>query len=144
MRLCSRRVSGVGKVRVAAFTILATVILLGPTYGHFFAKGRLEHLGWRMYRVRALDFCAVDYRRHLADGSEEPIDRLAVLGYTDPDAVPYEVWHVGSPESAREQGRQLCGRIGAGADVRVVLRCATVDGWRTDDDGTHDLCGGAP
>jgi len=135
-------------MRVVAFSVLAAVMLFGPTYGHFFATGRLEHLGWRMYRVRALGFCAVDYRQRLADGREEPIDRLEVLGYgadaeTEP---PFEVWRVGSPESAREQGRQLCARLGPSADVRARVRCATVDGWHVEDDGTHDVCegGGAP
>jgi len=133
-------VTRIGKARVATFAVLGAVMCLGPVYGHFFAKGRLEHLGWRMYRVRALDFYAVDYRRHHPDGHEEPLDRYEVLGFGDGSDAPFDLWRIGSRDSAYAYGRAMCERLGPGADVRVRLRRATVDGWADEDDGGHDLC----
>jgi hypothetical protein len=131
------------RVRVAIFSALTAVILVGPAYGHFFAEGKLEHLGWKMYRVRALGFCAVDYRRRMPDGSDERIDRFALLGFGrfgGDNPPPFELWRIASPESAHEWAAQMCARLGPGADLRTHIRCATVDGWRDEEGGGRNWC----
>lgn len=116
------------RARIIAFTILAAIIVVGPAYGHFFAEGDLRHLGWRMFRVTATRFCAVEYRDGPGEGAR-PIDRFAALvprGRTPPTRL----WRITDEKEARRIAADLCRALGRDADVRMTLQCASEDGWR--------------
>jgi len=80
------------RARALGLVVLGAIITLGPAYGHFFATGSHEYLGWKMFSRQATDFCAVAYWRPDPSG-RVPLDRFAVLGY-DPDRAPADLRRV--------------------------------------------------
>jgi hypothetical protein len=127
------------RARAVAFAVLATVILLGPVYGHFLASGSHRYLGWKMFSRKATDFCAVAYWTPTADGGRRPLDRFESLGYPR-DRAPADLWKVRDLRAAQVIGAKMCRRLGGGVDVRVDVRCATAEGWVDAAAGEATLC----
>jgi hypothetical protein len=130
--------------RFGVFIALAAVIVLGPTYGHFFARGDLKHLGWRMFYVSAVDFCAVDYYTVDEGGARlTTIDRRELLVPAGKPTPP-NLWRIANVKAAEAVGRDLCGALAARGDRRVDLRlnarCGGLEGWVVGATGDHNLC----
>lgn len=118
------------------FCVLATVILVGPVYGHFFATGSAKYLGWKMFSRKATNFCAVEYWWP-SDAGRQVIDRFAEFE-RPADRRAGHLWRIKDVDSARKIGRSLCRPLtkrarAAGSkervDVRMAVRCARPDGW---------------
>lgn len=134
--------------RVIAFCVLATIILAGPVYGHFFATGSAKYLGWKMFSRKATDYCAVDYWRPAEGGARAPIDRFDLLKQPA-DRRARHLWRIRDVNHATRVGRSLCNPLrqrlrdtGAKArpDVRVAVRCARPEGWVTMPVPDQNLC----
>lgn len=132
-------------IRFPAFLILATLILVGPAYGHFFATGSHRYLGWKMFSRKASDFCAVDYWQVAQDGTRVPLDRFEIFGHPKDDPKrkpPKHIWRVKNQSEARRFGRIMCKKLGGDVDVRVAVRCASKTLWVDVEDGSENLCTG--
>ncbi|MFM2244946.1 MAG: hypothetical protein RL071_1020 [Pseudomonadota bacterium] len=93
---------------------------------------------WVMFVGYGLDVCAVDYWARGPEGDAE-VDRFEVLDLRWVDA-PRDVKRVASPAEAARLGRRLCAKLGAGADLRMDLRCAARTGWTVEAAREEDLC----
>lgn len=125
--------------RFPLFVALAAIIVVGPTYGHFFARGDLKHLGWRMFYVSAVDFCAVRYTTVGEGGARTTIDRLQHLVPRGKPPPP-RLWRIPDVQAAEAVGRDLCRALGGAVDLRLEARCGSVDGWVVAATGDRNLC----
>ena len=125
--------------RFPVFVALAAVIVVGPVYGHFFATGSLEYVGWKMFSRKGSDFCAVDYWQPTGDGGRRALDRYALLGFTGKRPPP-GLRLIRDAAAARRVAERMCRAMGRGADVRATLRCASRAGWRPETGGDRNLC----
>ena len=122
-----------------AFIVLAALMLLGPIYGHFFATGSGQYVGWRMYSRSSVGFCTVRYYQVDARGQRTPVDRIAALGYAG-KRLPRNLWRVPNLQTARLHGRKMCRRLPGKPDLRLDARCATKQGWDQVASGGVPLC----
>ena len=78
----------------------------------------------------------------MPDGSEQDLDRFELLDFPDPRKAPSWMWRIPHIGRARAIAVQLCAELGPGADVRLVARRATKQGWKTQFDGSYEWCRG--
>lgn len=125
------------RVRAAAFVFLAAIVLAGPSHLRLLAPRAPLH-GWAMYRDLADGFIDAQFFRREPGGALAPIDPVRALPRERPGAP--------TPRRIRGRGqlltlaRALCRSLGPGADLRVIARRATPDGWVPEADGADDLC----
>lgn len=133
--------------RVVAFCVLATVILVGPVYGHFFATGSAKYLGWKMFSRKATDFCAVEYWWPSPAG-RQILDRFAELKQPAGKRSGH-LWRIRDVNHARKVGEALCAPLATRAraagsterpDVRMAVRCARPTGWEVMQIPDVNLC----
>jgi hypothetical protein len=124
------------RLRALAFWILAAWMILSPAVVQVFgARTRLVQ-PWRMFSGRGDGICSARYYRG-PDGDR--IDRYALFGHTRATAPP-AFRRITTEAQARAMGRQTCGRLGPGADVRLELRCAEKSRFHLLVDREADLC----
>jgi hypothetical protein len=132
------------RLRALAFAALAVWIALGPASRQVFGgEGKLLR-SWRMFADPGLGLLDARFSLRTAAGGERPVDRYAVLGLDLPRAAPAPVRRPRGPGEFYALVRQLCGRLGPGADLRARVRVAVRSGWRTLDLGDRSLCAPPP
>ena len=97
---------------------------------------------WIMFSGRGIRFVETRYFQKMPDGSERDLDRFELLGYPNPRKAGGGMWRIPHIGQARSIAVQLCTALGPGADVRLVARAATKQGWKTQFDGSQDWCRG--
>ena len=123
------------RVRRFAFIAVAAWMLLAPAYVQVLGGEGGSVRAWRMFHKRGKGICAAVYYDR-----GQRVDRYALFEVERAKA-PAAFRRIADERSAREMGRQLCARIGAGADVRVELRCGTKKGMKPVLDREESLCG---
>ncbi|HTE50221.1 MAG TPA: hypothetical protein VK698_05060 [Kofleriaceae bacterium] len=122
------------RVRWFVFAAAAAWMLLSPAAIQVFGVEAPMVRAWQMFHRRGVGICAARYDDH-----GRPIDRYALFGM-DRTAAPDDFRRITDERRARAMGRRICQKIGAGAEVRVELRCGERDGLRTVLDREEDLC----
>jgi hypothetical protein len=124
------------RLRTIAFWVAAAWILLSPAVIQVFgARTRLVQ-PWRMFAGRGGGICAARYFRG-AEG--ERIDRYALFGTTRATA-PDAFRRITNLQQGQAMARQICAKLGPGADVRLELRCADQRRFTTVVDREENLC----
>ena len=132
------------RLRALAFAALALWIALGPASRQVFGgEGRLLR-SWRMFYDPGLGLVDARFAVRAPDGRETPVDRYALLGLAPPRAAPGAVRRPRGRTEFEGLARQLCARLGAGADLRGRARLAAREGWRPLEDGARNLCAPRP
>lgn len=132
------------RVRAAAFFALLALVVAGPTHLRLLAP-RAPLRGWAMYRDVADGFIDARFLQRRADGELVELDPARLLPRERPGAPA--VRPIRQPAQLAAVARGLCRVLGPDADVRVVARRATADGWVPAGDADVDLCrapGAAP
>ena len=137
LRASEARLDAREKLRVFVFCVVLGALVLVPIGALFLPEGRASHVGWRMFRVTATDFCVVRYEDH---ATGETLDHLALLGHPDPNTAPANLFRVRDAESARWYGRAVCSATEGARDVRMYVRCATTDGYDVVERGEKNAC----
>ena len=123
------------RVRLIAFLLVAAWMLLSPAYVQVFGGPTGSVRSWRMFHRRGIGLCsAVYYQRG------QRIDRYALFE-TRRATAPADFRRIADQAAALAMGRRICERLGAGADVRLELRCGIKSGLRTLHDREANLCG---
>ncbi len=128
------------RARLAAFALLSTFIVFGPFYRQVLGGESPIFRRWVMYRGVGSQLVDARFYQRLPDGRELEIDRYAVLGHPDPRRAPRDLWRIQGSESAHAIARELCGRLGLDADVRVRSRLGSLERWKPGDRGDRNLC----
>jgi hypothetical protein len=122
------------RLRWFAFLGAAAWMLLSPGYVQVLGGKAPMVRTWQMFHRRGIGICSARYTDR-----GKPIDRYALFGQ-ERGAAPAEFRRIRNEREARAMGRKICGALGAGAVVRVELRCGERDGLRPVLDGEEDLC----
>lgn len=122
------------RLRWFVFLAAAAWMLLSPAYVQLLGNKAPMVRTWQMFHRRGIGICSARY-----SDRGVPIDRYALLGH-DRRKAPAEFRRIRNEREARAMGRKICGALGAGADVRVELRCGERDGLRPVLDGEENLC----
>jgi hypothetical protein len=125
--------------RAIAFVAIAVYFVAAPAARQVFGVRSHAFRTWVMFSGANLDVCEVRY--HEA-GREASIDRYEVLGHTPWYSASGNVRKIKSVDDVWRQGRQLCGRLAPGTDLRADARCATRTGWKPVMRGDVNLCAG--
>jgi hypothetical protein len=133
------------RLRGASFAALALAVALAPAANQVLGVGKgLLLRSWRMFAGPGVGFVDARFALRLPDGSEQPLDRYAVLGLEPPRSAPSGVRRPRGKDEFQALVRRLCERLGPGADLRAQARVAARYGWRTVDLGGRNLCGAPP
>lgn len=127
-------------LRGLVFAVLGAFLMGGPLLRQGLGLRNPYLPQWVMFVGYGLDVCAVRYAQRGDDGALQTLDRFALLGHPDWASAPRSVKRVSDLQGGERLGRQLCGALGAGADVRMSLRCAARTGWTTVAADETDLC----
>ena len=125
--------------RGLAFVAIAAYFALAPAARQVFGLRSHAFRTWVMFSGANLDVCEVRY--HEA-GRDAAIDRYAILGYSPWYAAGGAVRKLRSVDDVWRQGRQLCGHLAPGTDLRADARCASRSGWKSAMTSDVNLCGG--
>ena len=131
--------------RSLIFAMLFLWMAVGPFYRQVLeVHNDLTHYvrEWSMFSARGIGFVEARYFQIMPDGSEQDLDRFELLGFPDPRQAPDWLWRIPHMVRARNIAVQLCAKLGPGADVRLVARRATKQGWKTQFDGSYEWCRG--
>lgn len=104
--------------------------------------GRVENPwlpAWHMYRSFGTGLYDVRFTAVGPEGARR-IDRLALLGYSDPSAAPLRVRRIDAPAELDRQIARACASLPPGTDLRVSARVGRVRGWETVRTETASAC----
>jgi hypothetical protein len=128
--------------RAIAF-VLALVWIVGPPFYRQILHGKNKHArAWVMFSGIGIGAVDARFYAQLPDGTRRELDRFAELGSKRP--VSARKRRIRGEQATWGIARQLCRKLGDGADVRVVARRGTRDGWVVDDDGESNVCAAPP
>ncbi len=126
--------------RIGIFLLLASFIVLGPSARQLFGY-KLKYLRtWRMYQGGGLGVFVAEFRLQDSNGTQTPIDRFQVLGYSSKKQAPRSLNQIENQQQALSIARRLCLRLGQKADVRLYTRKASRRGWEWIAQGETNLC----
>ena len=122
------------RARWVVFCAAACWMLLSPAIVQVFGVKAPMVRAWQMFHRRGVGICSARY-----EDRGDAIDRFALFG-VDRSSAPDDFRRITDETKARRMGKRLCRKLGAGADVRVLLRCGERDGLRTVLDREENLC----
>lgn len=126
--------------RAVVFAAATAWMIGGPFYRQVLRGDSDVFRPWVMFSGAGLTATEVRFAEQPADGDEIPLDRYAILApERDP---PKSLTHLKDEAAVRRVGKQLCRKLGAGADVRAWLRVAKRSGWKREMTGEENLCAG--
>jgi hypothetical protein len=124
--------------RAVTFALVAGWIWFGPFYRQVLHGRSPIFRPWVMFSGAGLTATEVRYVEKRADGAEAALDRFVILA---PDGRrPRSIAYLKDADAVRRVGRQLCRKLGAGADVRATFRIAKRAGWKREMKGEENLC----
>ena len=127
--------------RLALFVAFVVHMQAGPLLGQVL-KRRPPPFGmtWTMYSERGIHNCEVQWLAATPQGLE-PIDRMAVLGVTEPWKMSSRFRIQRSARDVEAAAQALCDKL-PGTDVRARARCGIKHGleWKEVYDGQTPLC----
>ena len=132
-------------MRVVLFSIAMAYIWGGPFLRQV-VRSKNDHLPrWIMFSGTALDLLDVRYERALPDRSRQRVDHVAILGGGPPGSgkgIRSSGWRLTDRDKGRLKRitRRLCSELGGDAQLFLTTRVAERSGWRTEEDGTVDVC----
>ena len=129
--------------RTFAFALCCAWIVAGPLALQVFGAsgaGARYLRAWEMFGGRGLDVIEARFFERRSDGTLRPLDRFALLGHPDRHAAPDWLRVILGERNARNIGLRLCEALGPGADVRIVARRSTAEGWVPALEGTERIC----
>lgn len=130
-------------LKLATLVAVGAYLLGGPAWRQVASYETPLIPQWVMFTGFGLDVCTVDYRLVQPDGVATPIDRYGALGVTAWRDGPRNLWRVPDADTAQRIGQRICRAVAQPApDVRVVANCARRSGWKTELDGTINVCVG--
>ena len=124
------------RLRTIAFWGAAAWILLSPAVTQVFGVRAEGIQPWRMFHGRGGGICAARYYR---GAGGDRIDRYALFGTTRATA-PDAFRRITNVQQGQAMARQICAKLGPGADVRLELRCADQRRFTTLVDREANLC----
>lgn len=125
-----------GRLRLGLFIAIAAFIVGGPVAVQMFGVRSPLVRSWIMFSTPGLGVVDASFARLQADGSLLPLDRFAMLGATRDGKLR----RIETREELASIARRLCDVAGPAADIRIVARQATRDGWRIVEDGSASVC----
>lgn len=126
--------------RRVVFFVCAAFIVLAPGYKQFAADAPSWAVRWDMFARRGQDLYEASFETVDGSGRRVTIDRFEALGFTDPRLAPRNVRTFTQESEAWAVARSICRRLGHDAPLFMILRDATARGWKTVEDGSHDVC----
>ncbi|MGH7801725.1 MAG: hypothetical protein ACREOW_14050 [Thermodesulfobacteriota bacterium] len=126
--------------RIGIFILLGSFIVLGPSAQQLFGHKLKYFRTWRMYRGGGLGVFVAEFRLQDSNGTQTPIDRFQVLGYSSKNQAPRSLVQIENQQQALSIARRLCQRLGQKADVRLYTRKASRRGWEWIAQGETNLC----
>ena len=140
MSEATSRDPGFARLRAVTFAAIALFVAFAPAWGQVFGgRGRLLR-SWRMFADPGRGLVDARFALRLADGSDRPVDRYAVLGLDPPRTAPSAVRRPRGRDEFYALAHELCRRLGPGADLRADARVAVRAGWRPIGLGERNLC----
>jgi hypothetical protein len=136
-----RRLRG---LRVASFLAFLAFMLFGPVWTQVLGHETRLVRKWAMFHPAGIGVVDATFVRRMPDGSQEVVDRFAVLGHTKPRTQAKHLWRIEGQRQTWEVAQSLCKAFGAEADVRVIAREAIYDGWKELYRGKANLCSAPP
>jgi hypothetical protein len=125
-------------LRALAFVVVLAWIVGAPFYRQGL-DGKNKHArAWIMFSGIALNAVDARFYQRKPDGTDVLLDRYAVLGMKRPSTPRSR--HVRGKHGTWGISKQLCQKLGPGADIRVDSRRATRTGWVVDYDLSENLC----
>lgn len=122
------------RARWVVFCAAAAWMLLSPAIVQVFGLKAPMVRAWQMFHRRGVGICSARFEDRGA-----VIDRYALFG-VDRSTAPDDLRRITDEARARRMAKRICRKIGAGAEVRVLLRCGERDGLVTVLDREEDLC----
>ena len=116
-------------------------MMVGPFYRQVLDGKSGVFRAWKMFQGASLGVIDARFFRRLPDGTEVELDRFEVLGYAKPRQAPLWLWCMRSETDVERVVGELCRKLGPGADIRVVSRHASREGWVPGHRGRRNLCG---
>ena len=119
--------------RFAIFLLIAVFIFVGPIYRQVFDGSNKVFQSWTMFSGIGRGYMDARFTVVSPGGTEERLDRYAVLGLTGtrPADMPVNTWSISAQRGGpMETAARLCKALGRSAVVRVYAREATCKGWR--------------
>jgi len=130
--------------RRLAFVAILVFMVFGPFYRQVLGGESRLFRQWTMFGGTGVGIVDATFLRRLSDGREVVLDRYEVLGFSERRDAPREIRRIVGRRETWEVARRLCEALGPNADVRVVSREATRDGWRPGYSGEENLCAEPP
>jgi hypothetical protein len=124
--------------RAVGFVVVLAWIVGAPLYRQVLAGSNAHARAWVMYSGIGLGVVDARFYERRPDGTRRPLDRFRDLEVGRP--VRPAARRLVGQRATLEIARRLCRRLGKDADVRVVARRATREGWLLDYDGEENLC----
>lgn len=119
--------------------VLVLAWMIGPPFYRQILHGKNKHArAWVMFSGIGLGVVDARFYAQLPDGTRRELDRFEELGGKRPKSVSKR--RIRGQQAVWGIARQLCRRLGDEADVRVVARRGTREGWVVDYDGESNIC----
>jgi hypothetical protein len=97
--------------------------------------------GWVMMHGIGKNVCDVRFHEKGPSGEPVRIDRVAALGFSDPDKAPQQGVRRVYRHQLQGHIRRMCRASGSdAAGLTVVARCAGYDGWEQVHSGEAGVC----
>ncbi len=124
-------------LRAMAFVLIAAWMLFGPVYRQVLGEVDVIFRKWTMFSGIGINMLDVAFYTREPGGTLAILDHKSVLLYSD-DTRPERVMQLADVYNI---GFRLCDVL-QGADVRVVARRATKQGWKDlpQFSGTENMC----
>ena len=114
------------RLRALLFSGLVLWIVGGPFANQVLGFNIPGVRRWLMFIGYGKDICDV---RFFVPGEEEPVDRLAILGFTERWDVPRKDKMLADADAVHRQGRELCKALNV-ETLHVQGRCGVHRGWK--------------
>lgn len=140
MRDYRNLLEGSRRARAVVLGVLLFWMMLGPVVEQLIHPGTKWFRGWTMYTGvgRGLRDVRFFVERN---GTLEPIDWPSLRARKLPWAPPRR-WRrsIFTDEDFRWAADQICEQLGAGADLRAIVRAGANEGWEPLLNGERNLC----
>ncbi len=133
-------VAAYSTIRTIIFVLAGAFILGGPFVQQALGIPLPGIRTWKMFGVKALDYCMVEYKATAPDGDTWVVRRDKAQGFAD-NPPRARNRHLRSATAAQADGRRLCRTLPEGTALHFTMKCAhKTRGWKEIVSKSRDLC----